>query len=103
MTVKINQTKPQKSKTVVPQSRWIPDELFQAIQRSVPIPCVDLIILRKNRGTIETLLIKRKIYPEQGKWCLVGGRILKDETTKQAIARQAKQCRRHTTENSTPK
>ena len=80
-----------KAKTVVPQSRWIPDELFQAIQKNMPVACVDLLVLRKTKtGALETLLIKRKIYPEQGKWCLIGGRILKDEYTKDTIKRQAK-------------
>lgn len=81
-----------KEKTVVPRSRWIPDELFQAIQKTVPVACVDLIVLRRGRKNVaETLLIKRKIYPEQGKWCLIGGRILKDEYTKDTIRRQAKE------------
>lgn len=80
-----------KEKTVVPRSRWIPEELFQQIQKSIPIACVDLLILRKKKaGTLEILLIKRKIYPEQGKWCLIGGRICKDEYTKDTITRQAK-------------
>ncbi len=79
------------AKTVVPKSRWIPDELFQQIQRNIPVACVDLLVLRKHAGTVETLLIKRKIYPEQGKWCLIGGRILKNEYTKDAIRRQAQE------------
>ena len=79
------------NKTAVPKSKWIPDELFQIIQKSVPIACVDLIILRKGRkGHIETLLIKRKIYPEIGKWCLIGGRILYGERAQDALKRQAK-------------
>ncbi len=81
-----------KEKTVVPRSRWIPDELFQAIQKNMPVACVDLIVLRRKRaGILETLLIKRKIYPEERKWCLIGGRILKDEYTKDTIKRQAKE------------
>ncbi len=81
-----------KGETTIPVSKWIPDTLFQTIQKTTPIPCVDLIVLRENKkGSLETLLIKRKIYPEEKKWCLIGGRILKDEETKQAIARQAKE------------
>lgn len=77
--------------TVVPKSKWIPDKLFQIIQRSIPIACVDLIIIRKNNNDIiETLLIKRKIYPEIGKWCLIGGRIIKGERVSDTIRRQAK-------------
>lgn len=88
---KIN-TMHKKEKTVVPRSRWIPDELFQAIQKNMPVACVDLLILREQKGLVfETLLIKRKIYPAQGAWCLIGGRILKGEYTKDAIKRQAKE------------
>lgn len=83
-----------KEKTVVPKSRWIPDELFHQIQKNMPVACVDLLVLRKQKidriDMIETLLIKRKIYPEEGKWCLIGGRILKDEYTKDTVRRQAK-------------
>ena len=75
--------------TVVPASKWIPDPLFQTIQKLIPVACVDLIILRKTKGVVETLLIKRKIYPEENKWCLIGGRILKGERTKDTIRRQA--------------
>jgi len=38
----------------------------------------------------EVLLVKRKIYPEIGKWCAIGGRVLKGEHFKTAITRQAK-------------
>lgn len=81
-----------KEKTVAPPSKWIPDALFQVIQKNTPVPCVDLLPVRKTKdGKIEVLLIKRKIYPEQGKWGLIGGRILKNELTKEAIKRQAKE------------
>jgi ADP-ribose pyrophosphatase YjhB (NUDIX family) len=75
--------------TPIPQSKWIPKKLFDSIQKSVPIPCVDLLVLREGENGTETLLIKRKIYPEKDKWCLIGGRILINESTVQAITRQA--------------
>lgn len=82
---------PKKTKKVVPKSGWIPDDLFQAIQKSMPVPCVDLLPVRRNKdGKIEILLIKRQIYPEIGKWGLIGGRILKDELTNSSIMRQAR-------------
>lgn len=82
----VAKTRPKSS--VIPQADWLPDRLFKQMQASMPIACVDLAIIRK-RVTYELLLIKRKIYPEAGQWCLVGGRILKNESTIQAIARQA--------------
>lgn len=76
-------------KTVIPKSKRLPDQLFQKIQESIPVACVDLVVLRKNKGVTETLLIKRELYPEEGKWCLIGGRILKGEYIKDTIKRQA--------------
>lgn len=80
----------QRATSVIPLSKRIPETLFQTIQKLIPIVCVDLILLRKTEGIIETLLVKRKIYPEENKWCLIGGRILKNERTKNTINRQAK-------------
>lgn len=78
-------------KTVIPKKRLLSPGLFDIIQSSVPLPHVDLVILRRGRGgDIETLLIKRKIPPEKGKWCIVGGRVLKDERLAQAIRRHSR-------------
>lgn len=76
-------------KTIIPKSKRLSNSLFQTIQKSIPIACIDLIVLRKNKGMIETLLVKRKLYPEEGKWCLIGGRILKGEYIKNTVKRQA--------------
>lgn len=76
-------------KPVIPKSKQLSNSLFQTIQKSIPIACVDLIILRRNKGVTETLLVKRKLYPEEGKWCLIGGRILKGEYVKDTVKRQA--------------
>ena len=104
-TKKINEMS-KKRKTVVPQSHWIPDGLFKQIQKNMPVACVDLLVLRKlspglgsfklgpgkqKNGGLEVLLIKRKIFPEEGKWCLIGGRVFKGEYTKDTIKRQAKE------------
>ena len=77
-------------KTVVPKSKWIPDKLFREIRKSIPIACVDLIVLRVKNKKIETLFIKRAIYPELGKWCLIGGRIIRGESLGDTIRRQVK-------------
>jgi len=76
-------------KSVIPRKRLLSSEVFNLIQKSVPIATIDLAILRKKDNEIEILLIKRKIYPEQNKWCLIGGRILKGEKLKDTIKRQA--------------
>jgi len=84
-----------KMSRVIPQQARIPETLYQKITALVPIPCVDLVPVRKESGTLEILLIKRKIEPEKGKWCLIGGRVIggrevKPERLSGAIKRQAK-------------
>ncbi len=78
-------------KVVIPSRRLIPKQLFESIQKSIPIICVDLIVFRKkDKAGLEVLLAKRKIPPEIGKWVLIGGRVMIGETLKRAIQRQAK-------------
>lgn len=77
--------------SVIPLKGLIPKQLFELIQRSIPIACVDLIVLRKKKKSgLEVLLAKRKIPPEIGKWILIGGRVMIGETLKRAIQRQAR-------------
>ena len=76
--------------SVVPESSFIPKELFDRIQKVIPIVCVDLVILRRTVTGIEVLLIRRKLVTEVGKWCNIGGRLLKGERLTAAINRQAK-------------
>ena len=52
----------------------------------MPIPCVDVIIVSDGKF----LLAKRKNKPGLGKWCLPGGRVLKNETLNQAVTRIVK-------------
>lgn len=65
--------------------RWIPDELYQQIQRSVPIVCVDLLPLSADLTSIG--LIRRDTYDGNQGLCLVGGAILFDEHTHEALTR----------------
>ena len=78
-----------KYKKVVPANKYIPQGLFNKIQKSVPIVCVDIVFLRRSNDGAEILLFKRAIFPEQGKWCVPGGRMLKGETIQRVINRQA--------------
>ena len=66
--------------------KFLPEKLYKKIVRSVPILCVDLVIKKGSK----TLLIKRKLPPRSGYWCLVGGRVHYNETVMQAVRRQAK-------------
>lgn len=81
----------QAERTVVPPKKLLSVGVFDLIQKSIPIVCVDLVIIRNIRSNKpEVLLVKRKIYPEAGRWCVIGGRVLKGETLAGAIRRQAK-------------
>ena len=85
----LGQKEPQPTK-VIPSNKIIPPGLFGKMQASLPISCIDLVILKDFGNTPEVLLIRRRIKPEKGKWCLIGGRVLKDERLREAIDRQAK-------------
>lgn len=66
--------------------RHIPEKLYKQILRLVPLPCVDLVIVRRGRF----LLGKRVNKPAKGEWWLIGGRILKGELLPRAVARHIK-------------
>ena len=50
--------------------------------------CVDIIIKNDQE---EYLLIKRNNEPKKGEWWVIGGRVLKGETAKEAAIRKVKQ------------
>lgn len=63
----------------------ISDGQYRDIIEVLPILCVDIMI-RNHNG--EYLLIKRANEPLKGLWWVVGGRVLKGETLKQAATRK---------------
>ena len=75
---------------VVHAGKRIPDKTFSEIKDNVPLYKVDLVVVKDLETDPQGLLIKRKITPGVGKWALVGGRVLKGESLKKAIDRQAK-------------
>ena len=62
----------------------ITTSFYKKILTVLPVACVDIVIIKKN----QFLLSRRKNIPAQGKWWLVGGRILKGETLKAAAKRK---------------
>lgn len=53
-----------------------------------PVPATAAVIIRKNR---EILLVKRKVNPQKGKWCLPGGYVEIGETPEQCCLRELKE------------
>ncbi len=66
----------------------IPLDKYTKIIEDLPIYCVDIIIKNDQE---EYLLIKRNNEPKKGEWWVIGGRVLKGETTKDAAIRKVKQ------------
>ncbi len=66
----------------------IPQELWRLILATMPIACVDIIIHKKIKRKTWVLLGYRKIYPYTNCWALPGGRIIKNESLREAANRQ---------------
>lgn len=64
----------------------IHDTLFRQIHEQMPIPRVDLVIVRDDL----ILLVKRKQEPAKGRWWLPGGRIWHGESFEEAAWRIAR-------------
>jgi len=66
---------------------YIPSELYEKIKASLPIACVDLLII-DHRGF---LLVRRNNPPAKGKWWFPGGRIFKNELIFDAAIRKGQE------------
>jgi len=66
---------------------FIPQNQYKDILEKVPICCIDMIIEKEGK----VLLMKRKNQPAKGKWWVPGGRVLKNESLKDAVRRKAKE------------
>ncbi len=62
----------------------LPLEIFKTVIASTPLISIDLIV---HNSKLEVLLGKRLNKPAQGCWFVPGGRILKDESLKDAFKR----------------
>lgn len=65
----------------------IKNATYKTIHRLMPIPCVDIVVVWKNRF----LLGRRTNQPAKGLWWLPGGRIIKNETIKRAAQRKLRE------------
>jgi ADP-ribose pyrophosphatase YjhB (NUDIX family) len=65
---------------------WIPAEMYESIEASVPIVCVDVLL--SPYGTPKRIgLIQRTTYNGGFGWCLIGGRVLRNESLFDAVDR----------------
>ena len=74
-------------------SVWLSEEEYRLVRASVPIACVDVVAVRFGMGRrIESIGLILRDTPHQGRrWCLVGGRVLRDETLAEAVSRHLHQ------------
>lgn len=77
---------------MVEQTVWLAAEEWGRVQQLVPIVCVDVLPLRRAAGSsdeaVEIGLIRRQTPHQGARWCLVGGRLLRNESLPEAICRQ---------------
>lgn len=65
-------------------SEWIPGSAWRQVKRSIPIPCVDVLL---ENPTGELLLGWRKISPYVNVWATPGGRVFRGESLPAAAHR----------------
>src|SRR3989344_6399297 len=70
-----------------PKHGIIGKKLYKDIVSTMPIPCVDLLLVNKKTF----LLGLRKNKPLKNKWCFPGGRILKGESLIQGVYRKVRE------------
>jgi colanic acid biosynthesis protein WcaH len=68
-------------------TKEIEQELYEIIHQTMPIACVDLVVLKDN----EVLLLERLREPDRGKFWFPGGRIRRNENLEQAAIRILKE------------
>src|SRR5258708_4629581 len=71
---------------------WLSDQEWHAAQQKLPICCVDVLLTKKARSGISAVGLIYRHTPHQGRrWCLIGGRLLLNESLKAGIARQVRE------------
>jgi ADP-ribose pyrophosphatase YjhB (NUDIX family) len=65
--------------------QWMPAADYEFIQARVPILCVD-VLLSPNDDPRQVALIRRAT-PDGDRWCLIGGRVLRNEHLPAAVER----------------
>ena len=66
-------------------NQWLTDEEYAFIQAHVPIVCVDVLL--SPVGDPRQLALIRCAAPDGDAWCLIGGRVLRNEHLADAVDR----------------
>ncbi len=66
----------------------IPASFYDQIVKSMPIPCIDLLITKPDQSI---LLVQRTNEPARGKWWFPGGRVHLGETRQNAAIRKLRE------------
>lgn len=69
---------------------FLPADTYRLIEQSMPIACVDFVLVRERNGHRELGLILRD-SPHGRVWCHLGGRIQRGETIAGAIRRHSRE------------
>jgi len=67
-------------------NRWLSPDEYSFVRARVPILCVDVLLSPRGRPSAVGL-IRRETYAGGSGWCLVGGRVLRDEHLGVAVQR----------------
>src|SRR4051794_9200493 len=74
-------------------TNWLSDEDWRWVQETVPVACVDALPVQTGRdGRITRVGLIHRDTPHQGRrWCLVGGRLWRNESFAEAAAKQIRE------------
>lgn len=79
----------------VNRRHWLSPSLWELIQATVPVVCVDVLPIRispRVPNRVEAIGLILRETPHQGqRWCLIGGRVLFGESLRKAVLRQVKE------------
>ena len=71
---------------------WLNATDWKWVQDTVPIPCADVVPVQMGRDGVEQIGLIYRNTPHQGmRWCMVGGRMWRNESMADAITRQLRE------------
>ena len=72
--------------------QWLSDDDWERTQQTMPIACVDVLPVRMMESDIRAVgLIYRDTPLHGNRWCVVGGRLWRDEPLGDAVTRQLRE------------